>query len=215
MPIHVPLPVHEHKAHFFVFLRSGGHEGKARELGPILSRMPPEHAEVFRRYLIFVIRQKPGGGPGGGTWRPTEVFPAFRGRERRTGVSDEDLMRLVVSPERGLIGIPEDRWSRPVNLLKFTVLHEIGHAVDYCWNLSAPGAVERDYRGVRPACGGSDPVKRRVVEAYARWILGSPSICRDPVDENAAAANQRIIGLLRRSPALVSRSVPPDWHPGR
>lgn len=216
LPIHVPRKVHSSVAHIHIFIDSSDAVTTARGLGPILERMPPQHAEVFDEYLIFVIEEKPGGGRGGGTWRPREVLGAFQGRESRTGASDDELQRLVLGPHRGLIGIPRERWERGLDQAKLTVLHEVGHAVDYAWDLAAPGAVENDYRGARPVCGGSGAVERRAVEAYARWVLGSSRICRDEVEgETTQVSDRRIIALLRRSPAFTRRNVPETWVPPR
>ncbi len=213
LPIHVPLSVHGHTANVYIFVRFHGAEERARELGPLLQNMPPQQARVFDHYPIFVILHKPGGADSGGTWRPGHVHSVFRGRSVITGVPDADVERLVVEPGYGLIGIPQERWQRPMALAKFTIFHEIGHAVDYEMNLAQTGIDAEDYRGVRPVCGGSSLLHRRLAEAYARYIVRHPHICRDPVPgEEQAASDRRVVTNLRGSPAF--RGVPASWHPG-
>jgi hypothetical protein len=178
MPLHVPIDVLGTRIDIHIFIGNGVSEVKARGLWPFLRRMPREHVQrALVRYPIFIIRDKPGRGPGGGTWRPSEVRGAFWGRESITGVPDADLERLVLTVQKGLIGIPLNRWQRSLDLLKFTVLHEAAHSVDYEMNLSPAGATLRDFRGVRPTCGAGDLVKRHAVEAYARFILVPARIC--------------------------------------
>lgn len=218
MPLHVRLNVHGTPIDIHIFVDDPLSEAKARGLAPYLQRMPSQHVQrAFARYLVFIIRDKPRGGPGGGTWRPGGVRRAFWDREGITGVPNADLQRLVLTPGKGLIGIPLNRWQLlwqlPIPQVAFTVLHEAGHSVDYEMNLTPPGVSEYDYRGVTPVCGGRDVVKRHAVEAYARFILVPRRICREPVaGESAAACNQRVIALLRRSPAFSS--LPPNWMPG-
>lgn len=210
MPNHFRLQVHGAPIDFYDFINAPDFEGKARGLEPFFNRMPSGHVRsVFPSYLIFVIRAKPRGGSGGGTWLPRQVRRAFEGREAVTGVSDADLQALVLAPGKALIGIPQDRWSRPVRSMKVTVFHEVGHAVDYSLNLSPPGATANDFRGVRPVCGGGNTLKRYVVEAYARLIYAPARICRDVEQGAMAACSRRVSNLLRRSPAFSA--VPEAW----
>lgn len=214
MSLHVPLRVHSRTINLYIFISSPDSEAKASGLQPFLERMPEQHVHsALDRYTIFVIRAKPRGGDSGGTWLPGQVRRAFWGRESVTGVPDADLERLVLNPGKGLIGIPLDRWERPLARLKFTVLHEVGHCVDYRMNLSPPGATAGDFTGVRPVCGAADIVKRHAVEAYARLVLGA-GICRNTAPADAGRCNARIISLLRRAPAFSSVSSS-WWHSGR
>ena len=185
----------------YVYLDMPGALDKAKLLGSYLSRIPRQHASSV--YPIFVMDQKPRGGPGGGTWRPGEVEGGVLGGERGTGIPDADIERLVIEPGFGMIGIPRSRWRRPMGLVAFTVLHEVGHSVDYGMNLSAPGVRVDDFRGVRPTCGAGNAVKRRVVEAYARYVLRARRICRDAhPGETDAEADRRVVRHLLRSPAF-------------
>ena len=215
MSLHVPLRIHRSTIDIHIFLNQPDSEMKARGLAPSLQRMPEQHVQrALVNYPIFILKNKPGRGPGGGTWRASQVRAAFWGREAITGVPDVELDRLVIKPGKGLIGIPQNRWTRTVNRLRFTLLHEVGHAVDYELNLSPPDATVNDFRGVRPTCGAGSMVKRHVVEAYARFILRPGAICRDSVDgETANASNLRVIRNLRRSPAFSG--LPRGWRPGR
>lgn len=213
MPRHVSINVHGTDIHFYDFISSPDFEAKARGMAPFFRRMPGLHVQrAFARYVIFVIRLKPEGehnprrGRSGGTWLRGQVPRLFRGHETVTGVPDADLQRLVIDRNMGLIGIPQDRWSRPLLGMKNTLLHETGHAVDYTLNLSPPCATVADFRGVRPVCGGSDELKRHAVEAYARLIFAPARICRDG-DINVCSG--RVAGVLRRAPAFAA--VPDSW----
>lgn len=57
--------------------------------------------------------------------------------------------------------------------------------------------------------------KRRVVEAYARYIVNPDGLINKPEElppgETREQAAARIIALLRRSPAF--RDVPESWQP--
>jgi hypothetical protein len=212
MPVHVPLTVHTTTIDIYIFVDHPGSEAKARDLGPLLARMPAGHVQnALARYAIFILVDKPGRGPGGGTWRAREVDSSFRGRQAVTGVADADLA-LVHGPDRGIVGVPLDRWVRPFNLLRHTVMHEVAHTVDYELGLTPRGAAPTDFRGVRPTCGGSGPVARYSVEAYSRFIINPRAICRDPVAGEAdGASNTRVIAALRRTPAFGA--LPPTWLP--
>jgi len=207
---HLRVPVGGSVIDFYNFIDSPGWQAKARGLARVLSRMPQQHLRVL--FPIFIIENKPARGPGGGTWRSHEVSSMFAHHEHNTGVPDEDVQRLVITPGLGLIGIPRNRWQNPLPQLEFTVMHEVGHCVDLKLGLKAPRVRERDFDGVRPTCGAGDAVTRRVVEAYARFIIRPWGICRDRVPEgDAAAGNRRVIGHLRASPAFGS--LPSNWMP--
>lgn len=207
---HLRLPVREHSVDFYCFIDSPGWAAKARGLARVFGRMPSHHLAVV--FPIFIIEHKPARGPGGGTWRAHEVASMFAGHEHNTRAPDADVRRLVITPGLGLIGIPRNRWQNALSDLEFTVMHEVGHSVDIKLGLKAPRAHERDFVGVRPTCGAGDPVTRRAVEAYARFIVRPWGICRDPVPErDSAAGNRRVIRHLRASPAF--RALPPGWMP--
>jgi hypothetical protein len=202
---HLRLPLRGHVIDFYNFIASPGWEAKARGLARVFGRMPPHHLAVV--FPVFIIEHKPARGPGGGTWKPHEVASMFAGHEHNTGVPDADVKRLVMTP-----GIPRNRWKNALPDLEYTVMHEVGHSVDIKLDLKAPRAHERDFVGVRPTCGAGNPLTRRAVEAYARFIVRPWSICRDPVPEgDPAAGNRRVIEHLRASPAF--RALPRGWMP--
>jgi len=249
-PIHIPLSVYgtprspgtpATTVNVYIFVDHPGSATKAHQIAGFLERIPFQHVQqVFQNttggYVIFIIKDKPGRGGGGGTWTPSEVDRAFRGRHRVTCVPDAELQALVLTPGYGVIGIPMNRWgtrefSRGRNPLEFTLVHEVGHAVDYSYARgvggtglsppSPPGTNVSDWCGVRPACGGVG-LGRYVAEAYARFILVPRRICNDTDPGHSQSAcliprtevpscTSRIIDFLRRSPAFSS--VSGTWMP--
>jgi len=215
LPLHYVLSVRGYTVNFWVFILAAGSEQKVRQLGRFFSRLPDAHLAVL--WPIYVIADRPRGGSGGGTWRAGDEVARFLGKQRVTGVPD-DYIRTLIRAERGVMGIPRDRWRRGVSQgahpLEFTVIHEVGHCVDYQMDLTARGATERDFAGIEPICGGVG-VTRRAVEAYARYICkdSDPAMINDPVllGESPAQAATRVIAKLRSPPAF--RSVPDTWRP--
>jgi hypothetical protein len=213
MSQHFSLNANGYTIDFYIFIDDPGAEAKVAGLRRYFERMPQQHLAVV--YPIFVIDYKPARGPGGGTWRPGEVRSTFMGphHQQNTHVPDEEVQRLIVDQHKGLIGIPRERWERPLDRLKFTVIHEVGHSVDYGLGLASRWVTPDDFRGVRPTCGAGSSLKRYVVEAYARFIINPADICRDEANfgERDPECSQRVISALRRSPAF--RVLPPDWMP--
>jgi hypothetical protein len=187
----------------YIFVDHPNSIAKARRIALYLNRMPPIHVQqVFQDsaggYVIFIINNKPRYGQGGGTWKPTEVDGAFRGRQGVTCVSDSDLQSLALTPGRGVIGLPMNRWGErhfgrrsrtSRSWLEYTVMHEVGHAVDYFYSprgsggtgLAPAGTRVSQLSGIRDACGGRG-VGKYVAEAYARFLLNGPSrICNNVV----------------------------------
>jgi hypothetical protein len=121
----------------YIFVDHPNSIAKARRIALYLNRMPPIHVQqVFQDsaggYVIFIINNKPRYGQGGGTWKPTEVDGAFRGRQGVTCVSDSDLQSLALTPGRGVIGLPMNRWGErhfgrrsrtSRSWLEYTVMH--------------------------------------------------------------------------------------------
>lgn len=172
-----------------------------------LQRMPHTHQHVI--YPIFLLERKPGGGLNGGTWRPNIVQSSFAGRERVTGVPDAEVRRIVPDGE-GLIGIPRNRWEGRTPMS--TVFHEIAHSVDIELSLTPSWLRPSHLAGVLPICGGSPPIVKYAVEAYARWIVTPSQVCRAvPVGESQAEADNRVFAALAETPAF--RMVPPTWDP--
>jgi hypothetical protein len=158
------------------------------------------------------MHRKPGGRLGGGTWRPSEVSQ-FIGRSRNTGIPDEVITQVALSRGLGVIGLSEDRWRRGPGRIEFTLLHEVGHCVDYSLGLVPGGASEADFPGVVTThCGAGDLMIRRAVEAYSRWICAPSRLYNEiPPGETAASVNRTLQATLRRSPGFAS--VPADWNP--
>jgi hypothetical protein len=204
---HIPLVVHGHQIDFYIFIDAPHARSTIAGLKPYFERMPPQHLAVL--YPIFVTERKPAGAAGGGTWRPAQVRAEFMGHERNTQVPDIKTEALVVSPGKGLIGIPRERWmrDRPVD----TVLHEVGHCIDYTLHIVQDGDNLNTFQGVRyhkPRVG------EYAAEAYARYILYPHRVCRAdsiPAGENQTRCTNRLAGVLRASPAF--RDVPRTWSP--
>jgi hypothetical protein len=217
MPEYVNLKVAPYPVDIYIYVNSPNARGKAEQLGIFFGRLPADHLRVL--YPIIVMNKKPGGLNGGGTWTAPEVPSNFRaaGHERNTGVPNADVQRIFTQHgSRGLIGISKDRWDRPVERLKFTVMHEVGHCVHNSFRpggLLASGVRVADLEGMLTTkCGAGDPLERRIVEVYNNYICGSPRISHVPVPrESQQATNSRLIGHLRRSPAF--RNVPERWRP--
>ena len=197
--IHIPIRVRNAVINFYVFIDVPDPSIKINSFVRYFERMPDEHLNVV--YPIFVIERNPNGGSGGGTIMPSRVanFKSPR-RARLTLVPDDMVDSLVIDRGLGLISIPRNRWERPVGRLVSTVLHEVGHSVDYELGLrpSAPITIQ-DVIGVRPTCGGgaSGSILRHMVEAYARYVINPRTICRDP-----GSTHQQAINALRSTRAF-------------
>jgi len=207
------LPVRGHIVAFYVFITTQDPLLRITALARYFEQMPDSHLD--RLYPIFVVEEKPGGGPGGGTWPASTDFARMVGggaRARRTHVPDADLQRLIVGPRSGLIAIPRERWERPLDHLPTTVFHEVGHCVDCaCGGLVPSGATDADFAGMNTtSCGAGSPRTRQAVEAYARLLYHPSRIFHDlPPGQTPRAANERLIAVLRRSPAFAA--VPASW----
>lgn len=214
--LHYPVTIHGYQIEFHIYVNMPGSRQKVAQLIPFLTRMPRQHLAIL--YPIFIMRRKPHGGQGGGTWTPGEARSAFTRThaERNTGIPDSEIQRLVVTPGRGMIGMSEDRWQRPMGRLEFTLLHEVAHCVHCCFQpggLLPPGATESDFPGMETnRCGHGSLLVRRAVEAYARYICRPARIFHTlPSGSGPARTNERLIRSLRSSPAF--RSVPTEWSP--
>ncbi len=203
-------------AAFYFYIREGNKllecdTEKARSLRPNFQRMPFSHLRLV--YPIFVVPYLPRHGTTGGCYRPNQVR-RWLGQDHETGVSDADLERFVIGPGSGIIGIPKGKWE--ADGFKWTVLHEVAHSVDYARNyrLYPAGTTAADFDGVTAFPEGTTNVSEHAVEVYARIIGQAPNICCDTAEfarrgESQSAADQRVAGILRRSPAF--RSIPLSW----
>ncbi len=197
--IHVPLRVRGAVINFYIFIDVPDPSIKINSFIRYFERMPDEHLSVV--YPIFVIDHNPNGGSGGGTIRRSRVAN-FKGprRERLTLVPDAMVDSLVIERGLGLISIPRNRWERPAGRLVSTVLHEVGHSVDYELGLTPSSRFTvQDVIGVSPTCGGgaSGSILRHMVEAYARYIVNPRRICRD-----SRSTHQQAIDALRSTRAF-------------
>jgi hypothetical protein len=210
MPEHHTLNIGGVAVEFHIYVDVSGSVGKVNHLGRFLRRMPVEHVRVL--YPIFVMNNKPGGRRGGGTWRLSEVHQ-FLGRSHNTHIPDEEITRIALSRAQGIIGLSRDRWEREPGRIEFTLLHEVGHCVDYSLGLVPARATEANFPGVTTThCGAGDHMVRRAVEAYSRWICAPSRLYNEiPPGETAASVNRTLQATLRRSPAFAS--VPADWNP--
>lgn len=211
MAEHHTLHVGEAKLDFHVYVDLPDTAGKLDALRPFFARMPAPHLRLL--WPFFVMERKPGGGRGGGTWAPGEVRTGVMGtgHSARTGIPDADIERLVVSRNVGMMGIPRDRWVRDIDLLKFTVLHEAAHCIDFQLGLVPAGSTASDFPGMlTDRCGAGNAQSRRAVEAYARCVCRPWKVYHARVPPlSAQELNRRNIDTLRRSPAFVG--VPGTW----
>jgi hypothetical protein len=125
------LVIRGHLVVFYSFIAMPDWRHRVTSLTRLFERVPDAHLQ--RLSPIFLVNEKPGGQPGGGTWRPGTDWMRLVGggrRAERTGVPDAELDTLIIRPHSGLIMIPRERWQRPINLLPVTVFHEVGHCVD-------------------------------------------------------------------------------------
>jgi hypothetical protein len=174
-------------------------------------RMPASHLSVLD--AILIVQRLPGGrATGGGYWKDTEVGRWYQ-KERRTGVPDADIRWHTSRYRRaraGIIAITRHAILR--DIFRYSVLHEIAHSVDHHLGLIPRGATLNDFRGVRyprPRIG------EYAAEAYSRFIFNANGVCRRgnvPGTENMRSCSQRLIRVLRNSPAFAS--LPRDWMPG-
>lgn len=205
MAEHLTLDIRGHTIEFHVYPDVPGTAGKVASLAPVLERLPDRHLAVI--YPVFVGERKPGGREGGGTWPANLVRDEVMGeaRSRNTGIPDEDIEQYVAGPGKGLIMLSVDRWRRPERRLKFTVMHEVGHCVDFSLGLLANGVRATDLAGMETnRCGAGGMNTRRIVEAYARYFCSPSRIFHTPDPaESSAATNRRLTGVLLRSPAFA------------
>jgi hypothetical protein len=194
---------------FYFFYDSEGREydqncQRARALRQDFALLPAAHEQVL--YAIFVMERVPGTDSAG-TWPPERAAAAMVGEEDRTHVPEEEARRLLQSPNRGLLAIPRHKWLQPPLGRRMTLFHEIGHNIDHALGLSTRRTIA-DFAGIRMwrTGGAHERVMEYAAEAYARFVLGCPVICRDGPENDG-----RVISLLRSSPAFAPSVVSQTW----
>ena len=208
-------------------------ERKIEVLRPFFNRIPSTHLNAISGAKIFVVQNNPNhASPGGAYYRPSEVH-RWLGQRAVTGVEDIWLgPQLLDRPPRqqapkhlhGLLSVCEDKFSRGVNVYKYTFLHELAHMIDFAMgfthNARRYGLSLETLRGVRYGkllpdgrYRHSTSVGEYFAEAYSRWIINGNAICRDqstdprtggvlpstiPHGENQSVCSARLRGVLER-----------------
>jgi len=119
-----------------------------------------------------------------------------------TGVSDEELDQVMATrPGRGLIGVKRAAMTTAIPHL--TLMHEIGHCVDFHLHIVTPGTQLADFAGQRYPRAA---VGAYAAEAYARSTCCQvPRICRPeitPAGESAYQCGIRTVRTLSATPAF-------------
>lgn len=174
--------------------RSGGLTDRLDRIEAALNLLPAQHIRLIVEPLIVVDRL-PGGRERGGGWYapPSEGGSGTSqswlgdGNVRNTGVpAAEILERIGGTAGSGIIGITSFSFLRDANwggghkAYEFTILHEIGHSVDFHAGLTPSSSREEEngngpYQGQRYP-GGS--LGELAAEAYSRFFLRPNSMCR-------------------------------------
>jgi len=217
---HVSLTVGIGQVHLFCYnsLTLQANREKAKALKPWLRRMPAQH--VARVYPIMLIgrhptSEDPDSGGGGTITSGTGGLGALTGRHHSeiagTPTSDVEAIAAEFAAGHSFTGlhfIPENRWLRanPAH----TVLHEVGHAIDYELGSHTParGGGEWDpptaFPGVHESeCGGQYPIQKRAAVAYAHLIVNG-------LTGLGGASNARTIVETFRATAAF-QGVSDDW----
>jgi hypothetical protein len=192
-----------------------------------LRLIPEAHISYLTKVPIMIVTVKPGGRRGGGGWYPpagarTSMAVWMRpAGVRRTHIAAADIEALPHA--RGIIAVPTNRIKQP-GLRQFTILHEVGHCVDYHGEPGRPGhgldSLPRDAsyrRGNRAYQGqkyGQDAGYNQYefkAEAYSRLFLRPTRMCRqaraNPICTNHAGhsrCNERLQRDFAASPAFRS-----------
>lgn len=185
-------------------------EMRVRSVMESVRRMPAQHLAVLD--TILVVEQFPGRRTtGGGYWKNNELS-LWMSRENVTGVPALDIRWHTSHYRRANAGIIAlTRTAMMSSVYQLSVLHEIAHSVDNHIGITLPGATVNDFRGVHyhaPRPG------EYAADAYSRFIFNPNRVCdlrHLPEGENMRTCSQRLIALLRRSPAFAS--LPANWTP--
>lgn len=182
-----------------------------------LYRMPRSHLRVLAP--IMLVQTLPCTRTTSGGWYPPRGggnVRVWQNKEARTGVTNEELDRVIATRQgRGLIAVTLNAMRESIPHL--TLMHEVGHCVDFHLHIVTPGTTINTYAGQyykakRP--------NEYAAEAYARAMCCRiPRICRHhdhpeciTPGETAYQCGMRTVQTLRNTPAFTGCA---GWGPIR
>jgi hypothetical protein len=162
-----------------------------------LTLLPQGHVGAIIEPII-VVDQLPGGRRSGGGWfapagepglsdsDTVEAWLGARNVANTRVAADEMRERTRRHGGTGIIAITshsfllDDDWGGGHNAHEFTLLHEVGHSVDYHFGLIPPSRLpgrhgNAPYQGQKYVGGN---VHELAAEAYSRFFLRASSMCR-------------------------------------
>ena len=195
------ITVHGHDLRFYLDSAAGrassGLGQRMARNAACLALLPPEHVGMIVEPIIVVDRFPGGRTRGGGWFAPannaalpdSDTVRAWLGavNVRNTGVeADEVLERTGGREGTGIIAITsysfllDDNWGFGRKAHEYTLLHEIGHSVDFHSGLIPPSRLpgrygNSAYQGQKYEGGA---LHELAAEAYSRFFLRSSSMCR-------------------------------------
>jgi hypothetical protein len=192
------LTIHGHTIHFFIdslaVQGSADLEGRRNRVEACLNLLPPEHIRLIVEPIIVVDRFPRGRRRGGGWFPPAsaggnatvELWLDATGEGNTLVSASQIRARLGGTTDTGIIGITsaafllDENWGGGHKAHEYTVLHEVGHSVDFHSGLIPPRRLSgrygnAAYQGQRYE-GGS--VGELAAEAYSRFFLRPNTMCR-------------------------------------
>ena len=168
-------------------------ETRLDRMAEILAQLPPLHFNLLTEVPIIIVTTFPGGAAqGGGAWfAPERTSPTvevwLRARSQASAEAPPDAIRAL-HYSRGIIGWKDFRFlerSPPdggdVVPIPLSILHEVGHCVNFHLGLTSPG--QPGYRRGLEAYAGQlySPPRpwELAAEAYARAFGAPTAMCRD------------------------------------
>jgi len=176
---------------------SSGLEARMARIEACLALLPPEHINMIVEPII-VVDTLPGGRTHSGGWyapagaRGLNDSDTVRGwlgpgNVDNTGIDAAEVTsRTGGSGGTGIIAITsaaflrDDDWGHDHMAHEYTVLHEVGHSVDFHSGLIPPPRLagrygNAPYQGQRYEGGN---VHELAAEAYSRFFLRPTAMCR-------------------------------------
>jgi hypothetical protein len=219
--LHITREIRNCPIHFYNFIDSDANlavaTSKVDGLLQYFARMPNRHLEVL--YPILIVKMNPirvrgtdipPERRGGGTCAPGYSRGAVS--NQTSGVRREEF-REIVPRDKGFCLIPENRWIDS-NRCHFTVMHEVGHCIDFNFGGTHRGGglhpspsvcheptAAIAFAGIREKNCGGQGWGAYQAEAYARMMICPHRIVED------ARQNARIIELLMSSPAFAAPPI--------